>query len=544
MAAFVLKPASRYPLAGALALLTALAVILTWPQALHLGSQTALHDDPMFSIWRLSWVAHALPTDPAHLFDANIFHPHRRTLAHSDAMLLQAFVAAPWLWAHVNPVLVYNMLLLGGIVYSGLGMFVLARYLMKDADAALVSAAIFTLVPYRVEHFMHLELQWTVWMPLTLWAVHRAYNESSLRFGALAGVLLWLQMLSSVYYGVFLGMIAAVLALLLAATGPRPARSAVRPFFLGAAIMTMLTAPYAIPYIQNTRALGPRDPGEVADFSARLGSYLSAPEQNWLWRWTAFEYAGNELHLFPGLAAVALAVVGLVKGPRHITRIYLAILVVAVVLSLGSLGPVYGWLYDHVRALQGFRAPARFAIIACCALAALAGFGFQSLRRMIVHGPAHNALLVAVLVVLGIEYGSAPMILGDVPTEVPDLYKVLQKKERSPIIEFPLVDWDLTVHYMYWSIHHWQPLVNGYSGYTPPAYRETRQLMRTFPDAASIERLRTLDVGYIVVHQTFYKAPDYTALMLNLMRRPELTPAGQYRDWIGWAQIFELKPAR
>ena len=49
------------------------------------------------------------------------------------------------------------------------------------------------------------------------------------------------------------------------------------------------------------------------------------------------------------------------------------------------------------------------------------------------------------------------------------------------MIEFPLVDWDLSVHYMYWSIHHWHPLVNGYSGYTPPDYYETRRLMRASP---------------------------------------------------------------
>jgi hypothetical protein len=97
---------------------------------------------------------------------------------------------------------------------------------------------------------------------------------------------------------------------------------------------------------------------------------------------------------------------------------------------------------------------------------------------------------------------------------------------------------------MYWSIYHWHPLVNGYSGYTPPDYNDTRQLMRTFPDDASIERLRTFDVRYIVVHQTFYKASDYARLMIELVRRPELRPIGRYRDWIGWAEIFELKPAR
>src|SRR5271156_5107542 len=57
--------------------------------------------DPLFSMWRLAWVAHQLPLDPSHLFDANIFHPAARTLAYSDAMLLPAFMAAPALWLGV-----------------------------------------------------------------------------------------------------------------------------------------------------------------------------------------------------------------------------------------------------------------------------------------------------------------------------------------------------------------------------------------------------------------------------------------------------------
>src|SRR5436190_1890578 len=108
----------RHPLLAASALLMALTVLLTWPQVLYLGSKVAAHDDPLFSIWRLAWVAHVLPTDPQHLFDANIFYPHVRTLAYSDAMLFEAVLAAPWLWADVNPVLVYNVLLLAGIVSS------------------------------------------------------------------------------------------------------------------------------------------------------------------------------------------------------------------------------------------------------------------------------------------------------------------------------------------------------------------------------------------------------------------------------------------
>ena len=192
---------SRHPLLGASAFLIALTIILTWPQVLYVGSRVAAHDDPLLSIWRLSWIAHVLPGNPKQLVDGNIFSPHVRTLAYSDTTLLEALIAAPWLWLRTNPILVYNLLLLGGIVLSGVCMFVLVRHLTGDLDAALVAAVVFTLLPYRILHFMHLELQWTLWMPLTLWAVHRAFETGSIRYGIAIGALLCLQAISSLYYG-------------------------------------------------------------------------------------------------------------------------------------------------------------------------------------------------------------------------------------------------------------------------------------------------------------------------------------------------------
>ena len=254
----------RRPIVSASLLLTALTVMLTWPQALHLGSHVAPYPDPRLSIWRLSWLAHALNGgDMSRLFDGNIFYPNPGSFAYSDATFLEGLIAAPWLWLHVNPVAVYNVLLLGGIISSGIGMFVLVRYLTDDADTALVSAAIFTLVPYRVEHFMHLELQWTVWMPLSMWAIHRAFDRGSLRSGQLAGLFLSLQFLSCVYYGVFLGVVVSALTLLLAATRPDRAFRGIRTLLLGCIIPAVVLALYSQPYIANAKRLGPRKIGRA-----------------------------------------------------------------------------------------------------------------------------------------------------------------------------------------------------------------------------------------------------------------------------------------
>jgi hypothetical protein len=531
------------PLLGALIFLSALTVFLTWPQALHLGTRIADHGDPLLSIWRLEWLAIGAQSASRPLFDGNIFYPHLRTLAYSDATLLQGALAAPWLQANVNPVLVYNLLLLAGIVTSGLGMFVLVRHLTGSADAALVAAAIFTMAPYRVEHFMHLELQWTAWMPLTLWAVHRAFESGSMRIGVLAGFFLCLQVLSSMYYGAFLAMIVGALVLMLAASEPERIPSAFPAFAVAGLMVAGVTLVYAQPYIQNARTLGVRNLDEVTRFSAHLASYVTAPAQNWLWGWTSnvFAFEGNELHLFAGVIAVVLAAFAFARPSRPLAWKYLVLTAIAAVLSFGTNGPVYRWLYDHVWAFGAFRAPARFAILVFCGLSVLAGLGFDWLQQQLTVERARRALLVGALVAIAIEFGSLPMYLREVPAPVPDVYKFVRTLDPAVMIELP-EPW--SPWYVYWSTTHWRPLVNGFSGYVPPDYDETIKLMAGFPDDEAIARLRRLDVRYVLVHEAFFTNKAYTEMMLKVLRRPDLIAHGRYRDWVGWTHLFELDQGR
>ena len=537
---------SRHPVPAAAVALAALTIFLTWPQALYLGTKVAVHNDPFFSTWRLAWIAHALRTDPHHLYDANIFYPERNTLAYSDAMLLEGAIGAPFIWAGVSPVLVYNILLLAGIVSSGVGVFVLVRYLTKNAGAALVSAAIFTLMPYRIEHFMHLELQWAMWMPLAYWALHRAVAEGSRRMGALIGVLVWLQVLSCVYYGIFLAIMLTLLGILLIAARPRRAPIVLTALAIGGFVALALTYPYARPYLENAQRLGPRDLGEVAQYSAAPLGYLTAPPQNWLWGGTADRFHGNELRLFPGVVAIALALAAFGRRPRAMVWTYSVLCLTAAELSLGFNGRLYPILYAHLFPLHGLRAPARFAIAALCALAVVAGFGVDYLQRWFSSVRAREWVAAVALILIVLECGSAPMQLIDAPTRAPEVYRVVGSLGRAVIVEFPMAEpaWlpGYDPMYAFFSISHWNPLINGYSGYVSARYLDTLRRMLTFPDDASIVHLTGLDVRYILVHESFYKASEFADLMIEMSRREDLIPSGKYHDWIGNVQIFELKP--
>ena len=55
--------------------------------------------------------------------------------------------------------------------------------------------------------------------------------------------------------------------------------------------------------------------------------------------------------------------------------------------ALGLNGTMYSWLYEHTFVFRGFRAPARFAILACCAASVLAGFGWLVTQRLCATAP-------------------------------------------------------------------------------------------------------------------------------------------------------------
>jgi hypothetical protein len=390
---------------------------------------------------------------------------------------------------------------------------------------------------------MHLELQWVMWVPLTLWAIHRAVEGQSWRYGVLGGLFLWLQILSSVYYGVFLAATAVVFVLLLLVAYPRPTGQALPALLLGTLIAAVLAVPYAWPYLRTARTIGVRRTTEVVTYSATLSNYLASAPQSWLWGWTASRWGSVELRLFPGAVAIFLAIAAVLQRPRRLTFVYALLAAVTIELSLGLNGRVYAWLFGHVGALHGLRSPSRFGILACCVIAMLAGFGAQALHTRIPRfGPGVSAALV---LLVALDDGTTGMNLMDPryqPSSTSNVYKTIRAQGPGVVLELPLARLDALpgheAEYIFWSITHWHPLVNGYSGYYPPEFLELVVRTDGFPDDRSLEELALVGVRYIVVHKAFYDADGYRSLLARMMEQPALQPLGIYPDPSGSAALF------
>jgi hypothetical protein len=541
-----------------------LTMVMTWPQAAHMD-EVRDHFDPPFSIWRLEWVAHQILYDPVRLFDANIFHPAPLTLAFSDAMLLPALLVAPVLWFGASGPIVYNVVLLSAFALSGIAMFVLVNRLTGQAGAALVAGVIFAFSPFRFEHYHHLELQFVLWIPLTLYFLARTAQTGRLRDGLLVGTCVMAQIFSSIYYGVFLAafcafgglgwlaasMLNTVRRWSFSGSVPPPTtftrRTAVG---LGAGMLLTfaLTALYARPYVRASQALGGmRSVEKVQEHSARPVNYLASPPHNLLYGWTADRFGGNELNLFPGGIAILLAIVGCWRPRSRATLLTAIGAAVAFDWSLGFNGILYPWLYTYATPFRGLRVPARGAIFVSFFLALLAGYGLARLLGGIRTRAWRSALIVGILLAVCLEYWTKPLERVELSRTPPDVYRLLQQLPNSVILELPVAEPDvfgisLDVFYMYYSTFHWHRLLNGYSGFLPPHYTRLLEILRTFPDERSIRELRLRNADYVLVHSgmNYWSFKPEEGLQQRLDASRDFARVGCYRGPRGQSCIYKL----
>jgi hypothetical protein len=498
-----------------------LTIALTWPQIIRLNSVADL-GDPLFSLWRIAWIAHQLPRNPLALFDANQFYPERLTLTYSDSLVVPALMSAPLFWLGAHPVLIYNLLLLSGFVLSGVAMFLLVRALTGRVDAAIVGGAIFALYPYRYEHYSHLELEMTMWMPLALLGLHRALASGRLRDGLATGFAFALQTLSSLYYGCFLAVYMAVFGAALWIGRGCPRRP-LRALAAGALLAAVLVAPVASQYIASRPMMGDRDLGTIQFYSARGTDYLTPTFRDALYaRWSDGGFP--ERALFPRLMPVALAAVAL-WPPLSAARIaYTLGLVLAVDGSLGFNGATFTSLHAVVLPFKGLRVPARFSLLAGLTLAVLAGYGAARLLR---RWPRRRVALTGAMLTLVIIEAVPRMPLEPVWREPPAIYASIAGKQPPVVLaEFPMprdiYRSDFDTRYLYFSIFHWQNLVNGNSGFFPPSYVELLERERDFPSDASLNYLRSRGVQYLTMHGRFTNPDRYRNTVAMLDARPDL----------------------
>ncbi len=521
----------RSPWAVALAVSVLLAVAHTWPLATspHILSR---HDngDVMLNEWILAWVQHQLPRDPLNLFQANIFYPARDTLAYSEPLIVPALMGAPVRWLGGSPVLVHNLLLIAGLALTALAGYVVAHAWTGDRIAALIAASALAFNTHLLVRLAHLQALHGYGLPLALLATDRILVHHRWRDALWLSCWMTAMAYTSGHFLVFATVMVAVA--ILARPGDwlwRPLQ--VLPRFALATVVTALAIiPLYLPYRRVAVEQGlVRTLGDVADYSATLSGYLASAGRLHFATWSGRYFQGLVEPFFPGVVVLLLtiAAVALVWGTRARLDVstkrrvvmLLAIGATGMVLSLGTHTPVYGWLYAIFPPLSAIRAAARFGNLFLLAVALLAAFGAARLRASGVLGRHAAAVAILLLTIVNAEALRAPLHYGRFDG-IPHLYAILAREPgRVVLVEQPFhLPHAIfqNAEYVFNSTAHWQPLMNGYSGFVPSSYSAVAETFWLFPRDEAIQAMRRAGVTHVMYHpQRFHRDPHEMARMIE-----------------------------
>ena len=502
----------------------ALACIFTYPYIINFSNAGRLDtNDGRWSIWVVSWVAHALTTDPASLFRANIFYPHDNALAFSEANLIAGIVGIPaWLLTK-NPYVTHNAVFLFTFVLSFVATYYLVRYLTGDRRAAAVAAIMFAYCPFAFVRQAHIQLLMIGFLPWCALAWHRLLDRTSIARAIELGLVMAATGLACAYYGIFAGGMITFAAIWFAITRRRWKDPWYWiPVAVAAAVSVGAIAPFFLPYLEMQQTTGFQRP-IGGQYSANIGAWLNSSA--WAHRWWAPYLRAPSEGLFPGILAIVLGTAGAIIATRRkdhrlgadVAWFYIALAAFTFWLTLGPDAGLYSVLYYTVPVFSFLRAPSRAGIVLTLSLVILASAAIKTLLN---RKQATAAFAVLLALVVGDLY-RAPLRMREAPP-LPRVYETLSRLPRGPVIELPYWSDNVAYHrhaeYMLLSTYHWQPLINGYSDHIPQDFRDHALPLSGFPSRDSFAILERVGARYAVFHLNLMGADARASLIDRLDR--------------------------
>ncbi len=311
--------------------------------------------DPLLNMWTLSWDTNTLLHAPTHLWQAQLLYPNNLSLSYSENLLGEAIIYAPFFLITHNPVLSYNITFYLIFWLCGVNMYIMARHYTNRSFAAFVAALIFAFAPYRIGQIDHIHIIAGEWMPLAFLYLDLSLEKGRWRHWILFALFYVLQLLSSIYYGIFLSYSLLVFALIRyllpfirqlwyqrGAYVRSLLKKSIRPAIV---LIVMLTFIFILmePYITSLHSGLSRTVSETTGYSAFIRDFLFAVPFNWLYGISTFNGFllpyDSEHYLFLGLTTVLLAVLGSILAIRKQQPAFCAYMCTGVIVLLFTFGP-------------------------------------------------------------------------------------------------------------------------------------------------------------------------------------------------------------
>jgi len=527
--------------AFALGAFGALAVAWTWPLTTHLSGRVP-HDlgDPLLNTWILWWNAHAVPFT-ARWWSPPILIPVRGALALSEHLAGIGLFSTPIQLLGGSPLLAYNVCLLLSCALSGWFAYLLVMRLTDSMPAAIIAGVAFATAPYRAGQLAHLQVLTSQWIPAMFLALH-GYVETRRRHWLVTFVLAWLlQAASNGYFLLFLPVLIGLWLLWFVdwRRTPRVGLAIVATWIVAA--LPLIPALLEYRRVHAELGLG-RQADEIVRFSATAASLTHIAPMLRFWRASAVPT--QEDYLFPGVTGIAVILLALCwslfrRSPGDMTRVPIArrgrtralafYVLAAIAMWACACGPgadagITGWWRPYrllmlLPGYDGLRVPARFAMLATFCLSVAAGLSIARLHQLA--DRTFPVILLAALAGLTLDGAMDPMPLTAPPP------RTLLPPGDATVLELPADDARVNVAAMYRAIEHRRPIVNGYSGYSPPHYTILSLALRR-GDASPLLTLAAGHALTIVVNDQYDAGGDFKRLVEGVpgIERFSVTSAG------------------
>jgi|GEM_PF-2438526 len=538
-------------------------VLLLYPYSFSISHGVTNVVDPLFYAWNLSHNASNTFSGMAKLLNTNIFYPLTNTLAFSDTLWGQSIITSPIIWLTDNPILAQNVAVLISFPLSAISMFLLSLYLTKNVLASCISGIFFAFSYPRLSQVGHLPMISSQWLPLYLLYLFKFLNEGKRKNFFLVCLWYTLSVASSIYFGVFLIPITAIIIIADICKRFRSHTlhvykqrfSAIFPsvlFFL--VILFIVNFPYIRLKVENPEMK--RSIDDMTNLRATPVDYFSVLPTSLISPMLPNNI--NEHVLYPTLTVLTLAFLGSIlawKRNRYMILLSVIIAISSGVLSLGdqqffSIGSLftgtlrlpYYYLYTFFPVFQAIRVPARFSIFVILMLSILAAWGIDAVMKQ----KRYKWSIAVFLCIFIIEIWQlrTPFISVPLKNSIPDVYVWIQKQPEPMILaELPIslfyfgktMEKQLSIPYnllqkedvyaletyrVYFSAFHKKRMINGYSGFLPDSYNRLTETLGNFPSEDSIQTMQKIGVTHILVHSMQYESVERHEMLTMLTNSP------------------------
>ncbi len=546
----------RYHAVAALIYLI-LALAVTWPLAKNLNSHVTPGEQSIvmvsqLNLWTLAWNHHWMraPLQTAY-WDSNNFYPHRYALAYSEPQFLTSLITLPLALVGVELVTLYNLVFLLFFFSSGWAVYLLAEHLLSQGGrssrmethaAAFLAGLLFLFNPYMFKELGVLQLYAFPFPPLTLLFMLRFMDRFLWRDAIMTGLCYLMCWNSCAYYGIFLTVFAMVFGIFCWKRWWNAKQALIRGGAVSACVL-LLMWPLAQGMLAPKQSLSFERPKAVVEtLSAMLGTYLRPPSNNWFYH-DFLQWSGGsaETSCFVGGILLTFGILGAIllkRGLKHqridspalafgsgVERYFIWMALLAFILSLGlALAPTspvglgvysivywlspYNLLYEFFPGYSSIRSPYRFSIFLAMFLALTAGHAIKCLLNRVPWRSGRVLCFGAIGLLALIELWPSNVRLYDIRNDLAPnskLYAFLAEQERGAVLELPNFQSRARpardASYMLASVQHWQPLINGYSGFHPRAYAQLEAACQWEDSPERLEQaINAFSPSYIMVH--------------------------------------------